>query len=78
LKGAPHLESAKKFIDFLLSTKAGTINARNGYRYPVRSGVELPPGVPPFESLKLAPWDLKKAAENVDKWKKQWSAITGM
>ncbi|MCX7788554.1 MAG: ABC transporter substrate-binding protein [Spirochaetes bacterium] len=78
VKGAPNLEAAKKFIDFLLSPTAGTINARNGYRYPVRSGVELPPGVPPFEQLKLAPWDLKKAADNVDKWKKKWAEITGM
>ena len=78
IKGAPHLDSAKKFIDFLLSPTAGKINADNGYRYPVRKGVPLPAGVPAFESLQLAPWDLKKAADNVDKWKKQWSEITGM
>jgi iron(III) transport system substrate-binding protein len=77
LKGAPNLESAKKFIDFLLSPTAGKINAQNGYRYPVRKGVELPEGVPAFESLDLAPWDLKKAADNVDAWKKKWAEITG-
>ncbi len=77
IKGAPHLEAAKKFVDFLLSPTAGKINAQNGYRYPVRKGVELPPGVPTFESLQLAPWDLKKAADNVDKWKKDWAEITG-
>jgi iron(III) transport system substrate-binding protein len=77
IKGAPHPENAKKFIDFLLSPTAGKINAKNGYRYPVRKGVELPAGVPPFESLDLAPWDLKKAAENVDVWKKKWAEITG-
>ena len=77
IKGAPHIESAKKFIDFLLSPTAGAINARNGYRYPVREGVDLPAGVPAFESLDFAPWDLKKAAENVDPWKKKWAEITG-
>ncbi len=77
IKGAPNLESAKKFIDFLLSPTAGKINAKNGYRYPVRKGVELPEGIPPFESLDLAPWDLEKAAENVDVWKKKWAGITG-
>jgi len=77
IKGAPHLESAKKFIDFLLSPTAGAINARNGYRYPVRKGVNLPDGVPAFESIDFAPWDLKKAAENVDAWKKKWAEITG-
>jgi iron(III) transport system substrate-binding protein len=77
LKGAPHAESAKKFIDFLLSTKAGEINATNGYRYPVRKGVTMPAGVPSFESLSFPPWDLKEAAANVDAWKKEWAQITG-
>jgi hypothetical protein len=43
----------------------------------VRKGVETPAGVPAFESIKLAPWDLKVAAANVENWKKQWSEITG-
>lgn len=77
IKGAPHLAGAKKFIDFVLSPAAQQINAENGYRYPVRGGVTLPAGMPPFESLVLAPWDLKAAADNIDAWKKQWSAITG-
>ncbi len=77
LKGAPNLDAARKFIDFLLSPTAEQINARNGYRYPVRTGVTMPAGVPPFEDLKLAPWDLKAASANVDAWKKQWAEITG-
>ncbi len=77
IKGAPNLENAKKFIDFLLSKEAGKINAENGYRYPVRSGVELPSGVPAFEELSLAKWDLVAAAENIDIWKKKWAEITG-
>ena len=77
LNGAPHPEAARKFIDFLLSPVAEQINAKNGFRYPVRTGVVMPVGVPPFESLKLAPWDLKVAADNLDRWKKEWSNITG-
>jgi iron(III) transport system substrate-binding protein len=77
IKGAPHLAAARKFIDFLLSADAQKINAENGYRYPVRSGVPLPAAMPAFESLSLAPWNLKAAADNVDAWKKQWAAITG-
>ena len=38
LKNAPHLDAAKKFIDFMLSPKAEQINANNGFRYPVRGG----------------------------------------
>jgi iron(III) transport system substrate-binding protein len=77
LKGAPNLANAKKFIDFLLSKEAGKINADNGYRYPVRSGVALPAGVPLFEELNLAKWDLVTAAEKTDIWKKKWAEITG-
>lgn len=77
LNGAPNPESAQAFIDFLLSPTAGAINARNGYRYPVRAGVDLPEGVPAFESLSFAPWDLSMAAQNVDAWKKRWAETTG-
>jgi len=37
----------------------------------------MPEGVPAFESLDLAPWDLIKAAKNVEAWKKRWAEITG-
>jgi iron(III) transport system substrate-binding protein len=77
LKGAPHPELAAKFIDFLLSSEAQKINTDNGYRYPVRADVALPPDMPAVKDLSLAPWDLKLAAAKVDDWKKQWSAITG-
>ena len=77
IKGAPNLDNAQKFIDFLLSAEAGKINATNGYRYPVRTGVELPTGVPAFEELDFAEWDLELAAKNTDAWKKKWASITG-
>lgn len=77
LEGAPNSDNAQAFIDFLLSPTAGAINARNGYRYPVRGGVDLPEGVPAFESLSFAPWDLSLAAENVEAWKTRWAEITG-
>lgn len=77
IKNGPNSENAQKFIDFLLSAEAGKINAANGYRYPVRGGVELPEGVPEFESLDFAPWDLDLAEEQTDAWKKKWAEITG-
>jgi iron(III) transport system substrate-binding protein len=77
IKGAPHKDLAGKFIDFLLSPEAQKINTENGYRYPVRTDVALPAGMPAVKDLKLAPWDLKLAAAKVDDWKKKWSAITG-
>ncbi|MCK9548184.1 MAG: extracellular solute-binding protein [Sphaerochaeta sp.] len=77
IQGAPNKENAMKFIDFLLSAEAGKINAANGYRYPVRAGVDLPAGVPAFETLSFAPWDLQLAEVKTDAWKKAWAEITG-
>lgn len=77
IKKGPNAKGAKQFIDFLLSQEAGSINATNGYRYPVRSGVSLPEGVPAFESLSFAPWNLAEAATKTEAWKKQWSEATG-
>jgi hypothetical protein len=39
--------------------------------------VALPAGVPLFEELNLAKWDLVTAAEKTDIWKKKWAEITG-
>jgi len=77
IKGAAHLASAQKFIDFILSPEAQKINAENGFRYPVRGDVTLPAAMPPYSELSLAPWDLKVAAANVVPWTKKWSETTG-
>jgi iron(III) transport system substrate-binding protein len=77
LKGAPHQTAAQKFVDFILSPPPMEINAKNGLRYPVRAGVKLPEGVPPFESLQFVNYDGAKVAANLDAWKKRWSQITG-
>jgi iron(III) transport system substrate-binding protein len=77
IKGAPHLAAAQKFVDFILSPKPMGINARNGLRYPVRAGVQMPEGVPPFESIQFVNYDQAKVAANLDAWKKRWAQITG-
>jgi iron(III) transport system substrate-binding protein len=77
VKGCKNPEAAKKFIDFLLTPPPAEINAKIGLRYPVRKGVALPPGVPPFESLSFVNYDHEMVAKNVEQWKKRWSEITG-
>jgi iron(III) transport system substrate-binding protein len=77
IKGAPHLAAAQKFVDFILTPKPMEINARNGLRYPVRKGVKLPEGVPPFESLQFVNYDGAKVVASLDAWKKRWAQITG-
>jgi len=77
VKGCKNPAAAKKFVDFLLTPTPAEINARIGLRYPVRKGVALPPGVPPFESLSFVNYDNAVVEKNVEAWKKRWSEITG-
>lgn len=77
VKGCKNLAAAEKFIDFLLTPAPAKINARIGLRYPVRKGVALPAGVPPFESLSFVDYDNEMVAKSVEAWKKRWSEITG-
>jgi hypothetical protein len=64
-------------MSFLLTPAPGEINARIGLRYPVRKGVALPAGVPPFESLSFVNYDNETVVKNLEAWKKRWSEITG-
>ena len=77
IKGCKNLAAAEKFIDFLLTRTPAEINAKIGLRYPVRNGVALPAGVPPFESLSFVKYDHGMVAKNLEAWKKRWSEITG-
>jgi iron(III) transport system substrate-binding protein len=77
IKGCKNPAAAQKFIDFLLTPSPAEINAKIGLRYPVRKGVALPPGVPPFESLSFVNYDQEMVNKNVESWKKRWSQITG-
>ena len=77
IKGCKNPTAAQKFIDFLLTPTPAEINARIGLRYPVRKGVQLPSGVPPFESINFVNYDNDRVAKNVEEWKKKWSQITG-
>ena len=77
IKGGPHLSAAQKFVDFILTPKPMEINAKNGLRYPTRSGVKMPEGVPAFESIQFVNYDQAAVGKNLDAWKKRWSEITG-
>lgn len=53
IKGAPHLENAKKFIDFLLSKEVEAKLAQSkAVQMPVRADVERPQNVPSIDSIR--------------------------
>lgn len=75
IAGAPNYDAAVRFLNFVLSEEAQTINATVGAkRYPVTPGVVDPPGAPPFVSFSLVPydrlWAIANKARLLEKWEK--------
>jgi iron(III) transport system substrate-binding protein len=68
--GSPHLEAAKKFVDWQLSKDAQQQSVEQGY-FPIISGMTPPPGYPPVDSLKILSYDPAKtlADDKADKQK---------
>ncbi len=67
IKGAPHPETAKKLIDFLLSPLAEEKLARATCRQiPLNPEVPPPKGLPPLSSLRLMPVDYAKVARKME------------
>lgn len=66
VNGAPHLDAAQAFLDFLVSAEGQKLFAEQNYEYPLLSGVELQPDVQPLEDFHLAEVDVAKAAQEFD------------
>ncbi|MBU3913930.1 putative 2-aminoethylphosphonate ABC transporter substrate-binding protein, partial [bacterium] len=73
VKGAPHTEAAKKFLDWAISKNAMEQYAKFklGVTYP---GVAGPEDLPALSTVKLAPMDFPWQAENRIKILDVWSA----
>ncbi len=68
IKGAPHPEEAKIFIDYLLSRKVESKLAfSESAQIPVRDGVSKPPHIPEISSIGVMEVDYYKVAENMEK-----------
>lgn len=62
VSGAKNPDGAKRFIEFVLGRDVQTILSRVFLRRPVRSDIDPPPGLVPFEELPLLPYDVKLTA----------------
>jgi len=76
LKTAKNVESAKKFVDFLLSDEGQQVSVKLGY-IPARNGVALPAGFPARDSIKVLPIDAAAAVKNSEEDLKTFSGIFG-
>lgn len=62
IKGGENTENAKVFMDWLLTKEAQELSVATSYRYPVRSDVEAPEGLPALEDVELVDYDRDEAA----------------
>jgi iron(III) transport system substrate-binding protein len=76
VKGAPHPELAKQFIDWLVSAEAQETQAKIGcYQLPTNTKAKVPEASIPIDSVKTVDYDFKWVAENgvriMDRWTRE-------
>lgn len=76
LAKAPHPNAARLFIEYLL-TEGQEVTISRG-EYSLRKGAPSPQGLPPLDSVKLMPIDLKKALAEQKQLIAWWQGVTGI
>jgi iron(III) transport system substrate-binding protein len=75
VKGAPHPEAARKFIDWCLSAGAQNFLVDKMARRPVRIDGKTPAGLPPLKQIKTLPYNFGEAARNKDSLVKRFTEL---
>jgi len=75
VKGAPHSEAAKTFIDWTLSKETQEFLVEKMGRRPVRTDVKAKGALPPLSEIKTVPYDFAWSAGNKDKFVKKWKEL---
>lgn len=78
IKGGPNTESAKKFVDWMLTKDAGALNVKLSNRVSLVPGVPPAAGAPTLESVKMVKYDGAWASENQQRLTKLWQTTVGM
>jgi iron(III) transport system substrate-binding protein len=73
VKGAPHLDAAKKLVDWFLTVDGqNTITDAKTYFFPVSQKAKLAKGLPPFDQIPITGYDAVRAGQDkkrlVDRW----------
>lgn len=77
IKGGPNPDGARAYVDFLMSRTPQDINAKYGFRYPVRGDVPVPMGATKFEELKFVRYDRQWAIDNMARVRERWTREIG-
>ena len=75
VKGAPHPDAAKTFINWALSKPVQDILVEKMGRRAVRKDGAISPGLPPLSDIKTVPYDFKWSASNKEEFVKKWTEL---
>ncbi|GKX28560.1 iron ABC transporter substrate-binding protein [Vallitalea longa] len=75
IKGAKNESNAKKFMDFVLTTKIQQFVLDNFASRPVRDDVEIGDNLPKMSEIKLVDYDLQWVSDNKEDLVKKWKDI---
>lgn len=73
VKGAPHSENAKKFLDFTVSYEVQQMLSESSYRRPVRVDIPVGESLRPLQDIPLVDYDIEWACENRNVILSDWS-----
>ena len=72
VKGAPHRENAKRFLDFTVSYEVQQMLSESSYRRPVRSDIPAGESLLPLQDIVLVDYDIDWACKNRDVILSDW------
>jgi iron(III) transport system substrate-binding protein len=75
VKGAPHPEAGRQFIDWCLSKSTQDFLVGAMFRRPVRVDGANPPGLPALKDIKTIPYNFDDAARNKDAYVQKFTDI---
>ena len=73
VKGAPHSENAKRFLDFTVSYEVQQMLSESSHRRPVRSDIPAGDSLLPLQDIVLVDYDIDWACKNRDVILSDWS-----
>jgi iron(III) transport system substrate-binding protein len=75
VKGAPHSDAAKKFIDWTLSKETQDFLVEQMGRRPVRTDGAIASDLPPLGEIKTVPYDFAWSAGNKKEFVAKWTEL---
>ena len=77
VKGAPHEENARRFLDFTVSEDVQSLVGQRFCRRAVRGDIPADPALPALSTLNLGDYDVEGASQNRDRLLSDWAFLLG-